>query len=637
MALITMRDVCWGFDIPPLLENISLTIKKGERVCLLGRNGVGKSTLLKLISGQMVPDRGDIQRQSGIKISGLAQEVPEETDESIFDVVAAGCGETGRAFVEYRNLNQHVDTITAQQRHRMEGLRSFLDTRDGWDVSQMAEKVLSRTDLNPEEPFANLSAGMKRRALFARALVHEPDVLLLDEPTNHLDIDTILWMEAHLLRFVKTLLFVTHDRFFVSGIANRILELDRGHLFSYAADYNTYLKHKEADLLAEQKQNAVFDKKLSQEETWIRQGIKARRTRNEGRVKALFKMREAFKARRQKTGTVRLQVQEAERSGKLVIRAKNIDYSYDDVPIIKDFSFVLMRGDKVGIIGRNGAGKTTLLNLLLKNIPLQSGTVRHGTHLKVAYFDQLRAQLDDTKTVAENIAEDNDFIVFNGVKRHVISHLKDFLFTPDRCRTPVRVLSGGEKNRLLLAKLFTLPANVLVLDEPTNDLDMETLELLEELFLEYTGTVILVSHDRSFLNNVVTSTLVFEGKGAVAEYVGGYDDWLTQRPKPAEKPIAAKKKIDNPKPGNDNKSVPESVMGKPKKLGFNEQRDLKKLPGLIEVLEAEHNELSQQMSDPAFYKKEKQEITRIKARFDELTKEIDQAYKRWEDLEGRNQ
>ena len=457
MALITMRDVCWGFDTPPLLENINLTLNKGERVCLLGRNGVGKSTLLKLISGQMVADRGDVQRQSGVKISGLAQEDPQETDETIFDVVAAGCGETGHAFVEYHHLNQRGDAISAQQRQRMEGLRVFLDSRDGWDVPQMAEKVLSRTGLDPAEPFASLSAGMKRRTLFARALVHEPDLLLLDEPTNHLDIDTILWMEAHILRYVKTLLFVTHDRAFMSAIANRILELDRGHLLSYTADYRTYLKIKEADLLAEEKQNAVFDKKLSQEETWIRQGIKARRTRNEGRVRALFKMREAFKARRQKTGTVRLQVQEAERSGKLVIRAKHIDYAYEDVPIIKDFSFVLMRGDKVGIIGPNGAGKTTLLNLLLKKIAPQSGTVRHGTHLQVAYFDQLRAQLDETKTVAENMSEDNDFIVFNGEKRHVISHLKDFLFTPDRARTPVRVLSGGEKNRLLLARLFTRP------------------------------------------------------------------------------------------------------------------------------------------------------------------------------------
>ena len=379
MALITMRDVCWGFDSPPLLENISFTLNKGERVCLLGRNGVGKSTLLKLISGQMAADRGDIQRQSGIKISGLAQEVPKETDETIFDVVAAGCGETGRAFVEYRSLNQRGDVITAQQRQRMEGLRSILDSSDGWEVPQMAEKVLSRTGLDPAEPFANLSAGMKRRTLFARALVHEPDLLLLDEPTNHLDIDTILWMEAHLLRYVKTLLFVTHDRVFMSAIANRILELDRGHLFSYASDYKTYLKIKEADLLAEEKHNAVFDKKLSQEETWIRQGIKARRTRNEGRVRALFRMREAFKARRQKTGAVRLQIQEAERSGKLVIRAKNIDYAYDGASIINDFSFVLMRGDKVGIIGPNGVGKTTLLNLLLKNMrtAIRYGSARH--------------------------------------------------------------------------------------------------------------------------------------------------------------------------------------------------------------------------------------------------------------------
>ncbi|NQT68122.1 MAG: ATP-binding cassette domain-containing protein [Desulfobacteraceae bacterium] len=629
MALITMHDVCWGFGDPPLLENINFTLEKGERVCLLGRNGVGKSTLLKLVSGRMVPDSGDIWCSQGVTISWLTQGVPEDADGTIFEIVAEGFGETGRALVEYHRLCRDTDTPDQREQQKRGELQHLLDVKEGWTIFQSVETVLSRTGLDPTVLFGGLSAGMKRRTLFARALAQSPDILLLDEPTNHLDIDTILWMQDYIQRHVKTLLFVTHDRSFVSKIANRIMELDRGRLFSYPGNYDTYLKRREADLLSEEKQNTLFDKKLSQEERWIRQGIKARRTRNEGRVRALVKIREAYKSRRKKTGNVRLQLQEAERSGKLVIRAKGVGFSYNSEPLVDDFSFILMRGDKVGIIGPNGAGKTTLLNILLKNISPDTGEVRHGTHIEVAYFDQLRAQLDENKTLVENISEDNDYIVFNGRKRHVISHLKDFLFTPERCRTPVYVLSGGEKNRLLLAKLVTQPANVLVLDEPTNDLDIETLELLEELFLEYQGTVLLVSHDRSFLNNVVTSSLVFEGKGRVIEYAGGYDDWIAQRPKPEERKNATGKNITTPKRkgGSD----------KPKKLGYNEQRELETLPKRIESLEDEHRKLSDTMSDPLFYKKDKLELTRVKDRFNELTVEIDGAYKRWEELEERFQ
>ena len=531
MALIGMRNVCWGFGEPPLLENVTFQIEKGERVCLVGRNGVGKSSLLKLLGGEMLPDSGDVWRRQGISVAALEQDVPAGFDGTIFDVVAEGLGQTGRALAEHSRISRDPEIRdNSRLAKRRDELQHMLDTDGGWELSTRVENILSRTRLDPENRFADLSAGLKRRVLFARALVCKPDLLLLDEPTNHLDIDTIIWMEEFIQRHVKTLLFITHDRAFLKKIASRIMELDRGRLVSYDCDYATYLKRKQAALEIEETQNGVFDKKLSQEEAWIRKGIKARRTRNEGRVRSLQKMRAAYRARRRQIGNVRLQVQEAERTGKLVIEARAVSFSYGQTPIVQDFSTVIMRGDKVGIIGPNGVGKTTLLKILLKEASPETGSVRHGTNLQVVYFDQLRAQLDEQKTVRENIAAGNDFIIFNGEKRHVISHLQDFLFSPERCRTPVGVLSGGEKNRLLLAKLFTKPANVLVLDEPTNDLDAETLELLEELIFEYRGTLLLVSHDRAFLNNSVTSTIVFEGNGQVVEYAGGYDDWLSQRP-----------------------------------------------------------------------------------------------------------
>jgi len=447
----------------------------------------------------------------------------------------------------------------------------------------------------------------------------------LDEPTNHLDIDTIIWMEEFILRYIKTLLFVTHDRAFLKNTANRIMELDRGRLVSYNCNYTTYLERRQAALDAEEKQNFVFDKKLSQEEAWIRKGIKARRTRNEGRVRSLEKMRAAYRTRRGKIGDVRLQAQEAERTGKLVIETKAVSFFYQQTPIVRDLSTVIMRGDKVGIIGPNGVGKTTLLRILLKEMSPEAGSVRHGTHLQVAYFDQLRAQLDEQKTVQENIAEGNDFIIFNGQKRHVISHLHNFLFSTDRCRTPVYVLSGGERNRLMLAKLFARPANVLVLDEPTNDLDAETLELLEELLLEYQGTLLLVSHDRAFLNNVVTSTFVFEGDGRVIEYAGGYDDWLIQKPKRKEPPSPQK---------NDGKKIrPKPMPPKPAKLGYMQKRELNDLPQKIDTLESRQKELYAAMSDPLFYKKGKEEIGRVKAHLDRVENEIKTAYLRWQELE----
>jgi ATP-binding cassette subfamily F protein uup len=595
MALIDVRDLSWGFSSPPLLEHITFQIEKGERLCLVGRNGAGKSTLLKLLSGEILPDSGEICRQQSLTVASLDQVVPQEFAGTIFEVVAGGRDPNGPALVET---------------HRI-------------------ETILSQTRLPPEVQFADLSAGMKRRTLFARALAKEPDILLLDEPTNHLDIETILWLEAFILRYVKTLLFVTHDRAFLKKIATRVLELDRGRLFSYDCDYETYLQRRQAVLEAEELENGRLDKKLSQEEAWIRQGIKARRTRNEGRVQALLRMREARRSRREKTGNVKLRVQETEKTGKLVIEAKNVSFAFGETSLVRNFSTRIMRGDKVGIIGPNGAGKTTLLNILLKNLPPQTGTVRHGTHLQTVYFDQLRIPLDEQKTVRENIVQGNDFVLFNGQQRHVVGYLQDFLFSPEKCRTPVQILSGGEKNRLLLAKLFAQPANVLVLDEPTNDLDAETLELLEELLFEFKGTLLLVSHDRDFLNQVVTSTIVFEGNGRVGEYAGGYDDWLVQRAEPKE--TARSEKNDR------RKSLPKPKPPQVLKLGFQEKRDLAELPQRIHDLEAEQQQLFEAGADPFLYKKGKEEVLRIRTQLARVEQDIEQAYRRWAELEEKDQ
>lgn len=628
MALIGVRDLSWGFSNPLLLENLTFQIEKGERVGLLGRNGAGKSTLLRLLQGEILPDSGQVWRQQGVKVAYLSQSVSRDFQGSIFDVVAGGLGPKGQALADYRRgTGTRVDQGDSGPDSPANDRQHPPDSEDWWTLVKQVETVLSRTQLPAEGAFAELSAGMKRRTLFARAMVTLPDVLLLDEPTNHLDIESILWMENYISRYLKTLLFVTHDRAFLKKLATRILELDRGRLFSYACDYETFLKRRQAFLEAEETQADLFNKKLSQEEAWIRQGIKARRTRNEGRVTALIKMREAFQARRKKTPNVKLQIQEAERTGKLVIEAEHVSFAFGGIPLIRDFSAIILRGDKVGIIGPNGAGKTTLLNLLLKNIPPQTGRVRQGTHLQIAYFDQLRIQLDEEKTVLENVGEGNDFIELNGQRRHLIGYLQDFLFSPEKSRTPVKVLSGGEKNRLMLAKLFTRPANVLVLDEPTNDLDLETLELLEELLFEYQGTLLLVSHDRTFLNNVVTSTMAFEEQGRVVHYAGGYDDWLIQRPRSAEGSGIRKKERGRKVERSNPPTVP--------KLGYKERRELEELPQLIHALERERQGLFEAWSDPLFYKKGKEEMEQIKARLAQVEKTIENAYLRWEELEGK--
>ena len=501
MALFSLRDVSLAFGGPRLLDQVDWQIERGERVCLLGRNGEGKSTLLRLIRGELEPDEGQVIRQQGLHIARLPQEVPEGRGMTVADEVAEGLPES----LEHHDVDDH-----------------------------RVDAILSRMGLDPDARFENLSSGMKRRVLLAQALVAEPDILLLDEPTNHLDIDAIRWLEEFLLRYGGTLVFVTHDRAFLGRLATRIVELDRGHLYDWACDYATFLKRKEDVLAAEERQNALFDKKLAQEEVWIRKGIEARRTRNEGRVRALKAMREARRKRRERQGTAWMQVQEAERSGTLVIEAKGVGFGYDGPPVIRDLTTTIMRGDKVGIIGPNGSGKTTLLRLLLGQLPPREGTIRHGTNLEVAYFDQLKATLDEEKTVQQNVSE-YDTIAINGQPRHVLGYLQDFLFPPERSRSLVKFLSGGERSRLLLAKLFTKPSNVLVLDEPTNDLDVETLELLESLLVDYQGTVLLVSHDRAFLNDVVTSTLAIEADGRVKEYDGGYDDYLRQR-RPRRRP-----------------------------------------------------------------------------------------------------
>jgi len=625
VALISIRNVSVAFGGPPLLDGVSLQLEAGERLCLMGRNGSGKSTLLKLISGDITPDGGEISRQQGLRVALVSQEVPLGLSGTVFDVVAGGMGNAAELLAEYHQVGHRLATEGSEALlQRLAALQKALEDQGGWSLHQEVERVLSRLALDPDVEFATLSGGTKRRALLARALVAAPDILLLDEPTNHLDIDTIVWLEEFLLKQVKTVLFVTHDRAFARRLANRVAELDRGRLYAFNCGYDPFVERREELLAAEITRQALFDKKLAEEEVWVRQGIKARRTRNEGRVRALKKMREERRERRERVGKVRMQLQEAERSGRLVVEAEGATFGYDGRPIIRDLSTAIVRGDRVGIIGPNGSGKTTLLRLLLGGLAPQQGEVRLGSRLEVLYFDQLREQLDLEKTVQENVGEGNDTVTVGGKQRHIIGYLQDFLFSPERARTPVSILSGGERNRLLLAKLFTRPSNVLVMDEPTNDLDAETLDLLEELLMEYSGTLLLVSHDREFLNNVVTSTLVLSGDGEVREYVGGYDDWLRQAAADAPAaPPAAKVAEAKPRPKAE----------KPRKLSFKEERELEGLPELIGALEGEQEELHRTLSDPEFYRTAGAEVSRINARLAELETELAEAYRRWEELE----
>lgn len=594
MPLLSLRNVSLSFGDPPLLDDVTVHVEPGDRIAVIGRNGAGKTTLLEILRGALEPDSGEIVRAQGVSTAILAQDVPTELrGETTFDCVASGVTDNGASEAQ-------------------------------WQLEQRVSQIVSRMDLAPEAAVSTLSAGLKRRVLLARALVADPDVLLLDEPTNHLDIAAISWLEGFLLRQRRTLIFVTHDRMLLRRLATRIIELDRGHLADWSCDYETFLARRQQLLEAEAGERLEFDKKLAREEAWIRQGIKARRTRNEGRVRALEKMRQLRRARRQRTGNVRFSLQQGETSGKVVIEARSATFGYrDGEPIVRRLSTRILRGDRVGIIGDNGSGKTTLLRLLLGELSPSSGTVRHGTRLDIAYFDQLRAQLDEERTVLDNVADGSDRLVIHGKPRHALGYLQDFLFSPDRARSPVAQLSGGERNRLLLARLFSQPSNVLVLDEPTNDLDLETLELLERLLIEYPGTLLVVSHDREFLDQVVTSTLVLEGGGRVGEFVGGYSDWLQQRAvsspekEKTQKTAAARPKAD-----------------RPRKLSYKEKLELEALPGRIEALESEQGELHAALAAPDFYQRGGTAIAAAKTRLAELESELEGVYERWAALDA---
>ena len=625
MPLITLRDVVVSFGGPPQLDGVVLTIDPGERVCLVGRNGAGKSTLMKVVAGEIIPEGGGIEKMQGLKVSRLMQEVPHDLGGSVYDVIADGLGEHGELLRRYHHATQRLSTdFSDEAMLELERAQHKLEAINGWEASQRIDTVISRLELPEDAEFSELSGGMKRRVLLGQALVVDPDLLLLDEPTNHLDIESIKWMEEFLLSYRAALMFVTHDRMLLQHLATRIIDLDRGKITSWPGDYDNYLLRKQEQLDAEETANALFDKKLAQEEVWIRQGIKARRTRNEGRVRALKALRVERGDRRERMGTAKIQTQDSSSSGKIVVEVENVSMSFGDKLILNNFSTTIMRGDKIGIIGPNGAGKSTLLKILLGLLEPQQGTVKMGTKLEVAYFDQHRAQLDPEKTVIDNISGGSSEITINGKPRHVISYMQEFLFSPERARTPVKALSGGERNRLLLAKLFAKPANMLVMDEPTNDLDVETLELLEELLIDYQGTLLLVSHDRAFINNVVTSSLVFEGDGVANEYVGGYDDWLRQRAQPVtekgEKPKAAL-----------TKEIPKTAA----KLSYKDQRELDELPKKIEVLEAQLDALHKTMADPDFYKQGSAKMAVVQQQLDDLEQLLSVTYKRWEALDAQ--
>ncbi|HHB92196.1 MAG TPA: ATP-binding cassette domain-containing protein, partial [Thioploca sp.] len=620
--MFNLDNISIAFGHVTLLDGVNLRIEAGERICLIGRNGEGKSTLLKIISNQIKADHGKLEISSGYRITLLNQEHNFNPNDTVFHAVSKGLGNLGQLVEEYHELIQQV-AIDETKLPQLERIQHRLETEDGWGLEQRVETILSKLNLPPEQLLSELSGGWQRRVALAQILVTEPNLLLLDEPTNHLDIEAITWLEDMLLDFKGSLLFVSHDRQFMQRVATRIVELDRGKLTSYPNNYTVYLRTKEANLEAEATQAAKFDKNLAKEEVWIRQGIKARRTRNQGRVRTLQKLRTERAQRRNKIGNIKLNLDSGELSGRIVIEAENISKSYQDNNLVNNFSTIIMRGDRIGLIGVNGAGKTTLIKMLLGELEPDSGTVKHGTKLSIAYFDQLRAQLNPESTVVDAVSQGQDILTINGQDKHVMSYLRDFLFAPARARSPVKSLSGGERNRLLLARLFTKPANLLVLDEPTNDLDVESLELLEDLLAKYSGTLLLVSHDRKFLDNVVTSTIVFAGQGKVTEYVGGYEDWLRQRPKPVKSSNIFQKK-----------SLPEKQSSAPRKINYNEQRELSKLPNEIELLESELAELHIIISDVKFYKNKQEQVNKTLSQVKAIENNLQAMYKRWEELEN---
>lgn len=633
MPLITLNNVDYGVGGPLLLDDVVLSVEPAERIALIGRNGAGKSTLMRLIAGEIHPDDGEIRREGGVRVARLEQEVPAGAEGDVWDVVAGGLGELGAWLAQYHHLShaEHVDTDALAK------VQQKIEDAQGWSLDQRVTETLQRLELDGDALFARLSGGMKRRVLLARALVSSPDVLLLDEPTNHLDIEAIDWLEGFLKGWQGALVFVTHDRRFLRSLATRIVEIDRGQVTSWPGDWDNYLRRREERLNAEAQENARFDKLLAQEEVWIRQGIKARRTRDEGRVRRLKQMRTERSQRRDLQGNVKMDFAQSEASGRKVVEAKDVSFAYGDRVLVRDFSTTIFRGDRIGLIGPNGSGKTTLIKLLLGELKPDSGEVRLGSNLQVAYFDQYRATLREDWNALENVAEGREFVEVGGKSKHVIGYLQDFLFTPERARAPITRLSGGERNRLLLAKLFAQPSNLLVMDEPTNDLDVETLELLEELLGDYPGTLLLVSHDRDFLDNVVTSTLVMQddgrsGTGRIGEYVGGYSDWLRQRPATnAAEAMGARPATPAASQGAAATSAPAPAK---KKLSYKDARELEQLPGRIESIETRVAELTAQMNDPAFFQRDHAAVTAHNAELAKVQAELDRAYERWNELEG---
>lgn len=614
MSILAFHNVNLNLAGKQILDNANLQIQPQERIALVGRNGAGKSTLLKLLLGEIVQDSGQIQTQSNLKIAGLTQDVPVSYQASVYHFLVKDLGEKGKALAAFHTLS------AANDPNKQAYYQEKIDQFNAWDLLPKIDAMASRLELDKDASMSQLSGGMKRRALLASALIAEPDLLILDEPTNHLDIQTIEWLEAYLKNYTGSLLLVTHDRAFLSQVANRIIEIDRGQLHNFECNYETYLDRREAMRLSEEKKADLFDKRLSQEEAWLRQGVKARRTRNEGRVRALKSMREQRQKRRAQTGKVESVALDVSQSGKLVIEAKHVNYSLDGQSLIDDFSMLLTRGDKVGIVGPNGCGKTTLIRLLLKELTPDAGDIRHGTSLKIAYFDQLRRTLDEKQTVMNNVADGAEFVTIDGKQKHVASYLREFLFAPETFNQPVSSLSGGERNRLMLAKLFAKPVNLLVMDEPTNDLDIETLELLESMLVDYTGTLLLISHDRAFINNVVTSVVIYEGNGQFNEYVGGYDDY--QR-------VASQKKATS------QKERPVIRTKKTVKLSFNEQRELSMLPQKIEALEKKIADAQMKMASSEFYQQDNDVITQVSQQLLDDEQALAVLYKQWESLEER--
>jgi ATP-binding cassette subfamily F protein uup len=632
MPLLSFHNVSTAYGHHPLLERVSFGIEPGERACLIGRNGSGKSTLLKIAAGLISPDEGEVRREVSTRIAYLPQEPELDEAGTVFENVAAGLGDLYQVLVDYHRLVQVLNDPQASgeaELDRLHDLQEQLERRHGWQAQQRIEQVLSRLELSADVPVRQLSGGWKRRVALGRALVMQPDVLLLDEPTNHLDIEAIQWLEDTVAEFRGALLFVTHDRQFLARLATRIIELDRGRLTEFPGNYASFLEKKAEQLAVEATHNALFDKRLAEEERWIRKGIQARRTRNEGRVRALQAMRREHAARRNVQGKARLALDSGEKSGKLVLEAEHLGFAYDGRPIVRDLDLRVMRGDRIGLIGPNGVGKTTLLRLLLGQLTPTTGTLRQGTNLQIAYFDQTRAQLDPEARVVDCVGEGKETVTIGGQTKHVMGYLQDFLFPPERARSPVKSLSGGERARLLLAQLFTKPANVLVMDEPTNDLDIETLELLEELLLDYPGTLFLVSHDRAFLDNVVTSCLAFEGDGIVREYVGGYSDWLRQRQAAPE----AARGLKAEKPAATPAAEPRKSAGK--KLSYKDQRELEQLPARIEQLENEQTQVNARLADPELYQRDPAAFKNLGERVKQIEAELSRDYARWEALEAQ--